>query len=91
MLDLDKLESLAMLKLTESERAAACEYFDLYIKKFDGLAQIDTQNIEPLISVSSLENIMRDDISYKIISRDKLLETAPHQQDGYIIVPRILE
>ena len=91
MFDLEKLESLVKIKLTDAERAAAVEYFDLWIKKFDKLEYADTENTEPLISVSALENVMREDTAYKFISRDKLLENAPEQNDGYIVVPRILE
>jgi aspartyl-tRNA(Asn)/glutamyl-tRNA(Gln) amidotransferase subunit C len=91
MFDLEKLESLGKIKLTDDERAEAVEYFNGWIEKFDKLASIDTENVEPLISVSSLENVMREDIAYKLFDRDKLLENTPEQQDGYIVVPRILE
>ena len=91
MINLDKLESLAKIKLTEEERTKAVEYFEAYIAKFDKLAEINTENIEPLISVSSLENIMREDVAHKLFSRAELLENAVEHQDGYFVVPRILE
>ena len=91
MFDLEKLEVLGKIKLTDGERAEAVKYFNGWIEKFDKLANIDTDNVEPLISVSSLENVMREDIAYKLFDRDKLLENTPEQQDGYIVVPRILE
>jgi len=91
MVDFKKLESLAKIKLADGERTAAEEYFSSCIAKFDRLADIDTAGIEPLVTPFALENIMREDAAFKMISRDELLEGAPEQQDGYFVVPRILE
>ena len=91
MIDLKKLESLSKINLTDTEKNTALEFFEFYIPKFDMLENINTENIEPLVTVSSLENVMREDISHKMISVDELLENAPDQRDGYFVVPRILE
>jgi aspartyl-tRNA(Asn)/glutamyl-tRNA(Gln) amidotransferase subunit C len=89
--DLKKLESLIKIKLTDCEKTAAVEFLNSHAVKFDKLAGIDTENTEPLITVSSLENVMREDRASKIISREELLASAPEQRDGYIVVPKILE
>ena len=95
MIDFEKkiktLESLTKLNLTDEEKTAAVEFFDYFIPKFDMLENVDTENIEPLITVSSLVNVMREDASYKMTSVDELLENAPEQYNGYFVVPRILE
>ena len=91
MVNLEKLESLVKIKLTDEEKVRAIEYFNGWIEKFDKLKNIDTENVEPLVSVSTLENVMRDDAAYKLFSRNEMLENAPEQHDGYIVVPRILE
>ena len=91
MYDLKNLESLSKINLTDEEKNTAAGFFDFWIEKFDALANVDTENIEPLITVSSLENVMREDVSFKMVSVEKLLENAPEQHDGYFVVPRILE
>ena len=91
MINLEKLESLTKIKLTDSEKAAAIEFFDFWVEKFDMLENVATENVEPLVTVSSLENVMREDISYKMISREELLENAHEQYNGYYVVPRILD
>ena len=88
---LKTLESLAKINLSDEEKSIAVEYFNFFTEKFDMLENIDTENTEPLITVSSLENVMREDISYEIISKEILLENAPEQNDGYFVVPRILD
>ena len=88
---LKTLELLSKINLTDAERNTALEFFEFYIPKFDMLENVDTENIEPLITVSSLENVMREDVSKKMVSVEKLLENAPDQYNGYFVVPRILE
>lgn len=85
------LESLAKIKLTDTEKNTAVEFFDFFIEKFDMLDDIDTENIEPLVTVSTLGNVMREDISFRMTSRETILENAPEQHDGYFVVPRIIE
>ena len=95
MIEFDKtlktLESLSKINLTDNEKSQAIEFFDFWIAKYDMLENIDTENIEPLVTVSSLINVMREDVSYKMVSVEKLLENAPEQYNGYFVVPRILE
>ena len=91
MIDLEKLEKLAKIKLTVAERADAVKFFDGWTEKFDKLAKFDTDGVEPLITPVALEDIMREDVARKLFDRAELLENAPEQHDGYFIVPRILE
>ena len=95
MIELEKtlktLESLSKINLTDEEKTAAVEFFGFFVPKFDMLENIDTENTEPLVTVSSLENVMRDDVSHQMVSVDELLENAPEQHNGYFVVPRILE
>ena len=91
MYDLETLKSLAKIELLGEETKIAHEYFDNWLKKFDMLGDIDTENIEPLVSVCALENVVREDISKKMVDIETLLENAPEQYNGYFVVPRILE
>ena len=91
MVDLKTLESLSKINLLDEEKNKAYEFFELWIEKFDMLENVDTENVEPLVTVSSLVNVMREDKAYKMLSREELLENAPEQNDGYFVVPRILE
>ena len=91
MYDLEKLESLAKINLTDEEKNKAAEFFDLWIEKFDRLEEIGTENIEPLVAVSSLVNVTREDIAEKMVSVSELLENAPEQYNNYFVVPRIIE
>ncbi|MCL2099866.1 MAG: Asp-tRNA(Asn)/Glu-tRNA(Gln) amidotransferase subunit GatC [Oscillospiraceae bacterium] len=92
MVDLNKLESLVKIKLTDAEKPCAAEFFEEAVQLFSVLDDINTKDTEPLITVSSLENIMREDIVRQDINRDDLFKDIhEYNDDGYIIVPRILE
>jgi len=91
MYNFKTLESLAKINLTDEEEKTAGEFFEFFIPKFALFENISTENVEPLVTVSSLENIMREDTAYRMVSREALLENSPENNDGYFVVPRILE
>ena len=91
MYNFKTLESLAKINLTDEEEKTAGEFFEFFIPKFALFENIGTENVEPLVTVSSLENIMREDTAYRMVSREALLENSPENNDGYFVVPRILE
>jgi aspartyl-tRNA(Asn)/glutamyl-tRNA(Gln) amidotransferase subunit C len=91
MYDLKKLGTLSKINLTEEEKNKAGQFFDFWIAKFEEFEAIDTKNTEPLFSVSTLENVTREDAAEKTAGAEKLLENAPEHYDGYFAVPKIIE
>ena len=88
---LQKLESISKINLTSEEKEKALEFFNDSIAKFDILANVDTDGIEPLVTSFTVCSLMRDDTAYKMVSSDALFENAPEARDGYFVVPRVLE
>jgi len=84
-------ENMAMLDLSESELAVIKVRFDAITDSFSALDAYDTDGAEPLITVLDLHNVMREDVSAKLISKDELLKNAPEQSDGYFSVPAAIE
>ena len=82
---------MAMLELTETERSPLKKRFDTIADSFNALEAYDTDGTEPLVTVLELSNVMREDISTKLISREQLLENAPEQHDGYFQVPAAID
>jgi len=83
----EDFEKIAMLELSDDERERVRERFDEIVAGFTALDSYDFDGVEPLVSVLDIYNVMRDDVVYKIISRDDLLKNAPEQHDGYFQVP----
>ena len=84
-------ESMVMFDLPDEQRIRLKERYDEIIKEFANLDEIDTNGVEPLVSVLDSHNILRDDFAEKFISREELLKNAPEQENGYYKVPAAID
>jgi len=90
MKNIKDYESLAKLNLPDSEREQLSEWADRLIDSFDAIQSVNTDATEPLYTVLDVQNVLREDVSVKMLSRDELLANAPMQHGGYFQVPRTL-
>ena len=90
MKDIKKYEAMAKLDLPDAERQYISDLADEIEYSFKAFADIDTDNTEPMFTVLDRVNVLREDISKKMISREELLAGAPMQYDGYFQVPRTI-
>jgi aspartyl-tRNA(Asn)/glutamyl-tRNA(Gln) amidotransferase subunit C len=86
-----KYEAMEKLCLTTEEREFALGAINVLEKSFQKLSAFDAKDASPLTNVVELENVLRDDISKKTISRDELLSNAPDEFFGYFQVPKALD
>ncbi len=84
-------EAMVKLDLPESERIWIAEKASMLEDSFSELSKVDTEGIEPLISVLDLNYTLREDIPIKSISREEILSNSPEQCDGYFQVPKTIE
>ena len=84
-------EPMAKLSLDSESRAQADDIIARLESEFEKMEKIDTEGIEPLITVLDLKNVLREDVSVQVVSRDTLLENAPAEYDGYFEVPKTIE
>ena len=91
MYDIRQYEEMAMLDLPCGERELLGKCLDNLTSGLASLESIDTGCIVPLVSVLDLSNVLREDISNKLLTREETLANAPKQSDGYFQVPGTLE
>lgn len=96
MLNIENYEAMAKLKLPDNEREWINIRADMLISSFAELEKINTDDVNPMVTVLDLQNILREDITVKMLSREEILSNAPEQYapeqyDGYFQVPRTLE
>ena len=91
MKDIKEYEAMAKLNLPETERQIISSRLVKLCDSFSVMENIDTANIEPLVTVLGIKNVLRDDVVRKNVSREELLSNAPEQYDGYFQVPRTLD
>ena len=90
MLNITEYEAMMMLGLSNKEREELSELFEVMTNGFTALEQVDTDGVEPLVTVLDRYNVLREDVAEKLVSKDELLANAPQQQDGYFQVPETL-
>ena len=90
MENIKNYEAMAKLDLPDAERQQLSNVADMLIDSFGALASIDTDGVEPLVTVLDVQNVLREDISTKMLSREELLANAPMQHEGYFQVPKTL-
>jgi aspartyl-tRNA(Asn)/glutamyl-tRNA(Gln) amidotransferase subunit C len=86
-----KIATLARLKVTESDIEYFAPQMQGLMKWIDQLQEVNTDNIEPLASVSEINLIWRED---KVTDGEKaadVLANAPEALENFFVVPKIVE
>ncbi len=85
-----KVAHLARLELKEEEvEVFSCQMRDIldFVKQ---LEEVDTSQVEPYIEEVK-ETPMREDSPHACLPQEKALMNAPQREDGFFVVPRIVE
>lgn len=91
MIDIEYIALLSRLKLTEEEKSLFGKQLESIIGYIDKLNQLNTSGIEPTSHAIPMKNVFREDRIRGSLNRDKVMENAPSQKDGFYKVPRIIE
>lgn len=89
--DIQNLAHLSRLELSNSEAISMKE--DL-IKILDFIAtieQLDLKNIEPLVYMTTSENVLREDRANSSIDHDQAMKNAPDSDSDYFKVPKVVD
>lgn len=90
----DKISSLAHLARLGIEPDALSPLADDLTNVLDLVKQlqaIDTDGVEPMAHPASASLWLREDEVTELDQRDTLQAPAPSTQDGYFLVPRVIE
>lgn len=89
--DVLKLARLSRLSLTDEEVDEYLEELTQVLQYVEQLQGADVTGLAPTSQVTGLANVMRDDtVKDYGVSRDDLLNLAPHTQDGQLKVKRMI-
>ncbi|MDF1881360.1 Asp-tRNA(Asn)/Glu-tRNA(Gln) amidotransferase subunit GatC [Sulfurimonas sp. MAG313] len=89
---LTKLEKLSYLEIAEDKREEIISQLSEIVSFVDNLSELDTTNMDPTFAMTDKGTQLREDIpnSSKNISQS-ILKNAPHSEDNFFIVPKIIE
>ena len=86
-----KVSKLAKIRINEQEEKKLIEELNNILGWVDELKKVDTEKIEPMLSVFNESMVMRKDEVSSEISDELVLKNAPESKSGFFVVPKVVE
>ena len=87
----EEIAELARLDLSRGEKERFRDQLSAILEYAERLQQLDTSDVPPTAQVTGLVGVMRDDVIEASFTQDEALANAPQDQDGFFVVPTVLE
>ena len=82
---------LARLEFTEKELEKFTVQLGRILDSIEDLNELDTENTKPTSHVLELSTPLREDKVNQLITAEDALENAPEANDGFFVVPKVIE
>ena len=86
-----KVSKLAKIRINEREETKLIEELNNILGWVDELKKVDTEKIEPMLSVFNESMVMRKDQVFSETSDELVLKNAPESKSGFFVVPKVVE
>lgn len=86
-----RIAHLARIAVSDNEAGALTGELNAILGWVEQLDEVDTEGVEPMTSVVAARMTMRDDVVNDGDRRDAVLANAPRAEDGYFVVPKVVE
>lgn len=87
---IQKVAELSQLKLTPEEAQNLTDQLSKALQHFEQIAQVPTEGVEPMVTPTPLELLLREDRVEKLVETEALLENAPSRQGNLFQVPPVV-
>jgi aspartyl-tRNA(Asn)/glutamyl-tRNA(Gln) amidotransferase subunit C len=88
--DIERVALLARLRLNDEELTTMTGQLTQIVAYVDQLAEVDTDNVEPMAHAIELRNVFKVDHVHASLPRDEALANAPHHDQRGYLVPAVL-
>jgi len=88
---LKKIAHLARLEFDEKGAKKMTEDMTQILDWVEKLSEVDTDGVEPLTTMSSEVNVLREDVKGKHLPHEDALKNAPQKDSDYFRVPKVIE
>ncbi|WP_143960359.1 Asp-tRNA(Asn)/Glu-tRNA(Gln) amidotransferase subunit GatC [Litoribacter populi] len=88
---LKKIAHLARLEFDEAGAEKMTKDMTQILDWVEKLNEVDTEGVEPITTMSSEVNVLREDKVGEHLSHDKGLQNAPQKDSDYFRVPKVME
>ena len=86
-----RIAMLARIEVPKDQLEPLAQELSGILGWIEQLAEVDTSAVEPLRSVMPITTPWRPDAVSDGARRDDVLVNAPSRQDGYFVVPKVVE
>ncbi len=86
-----RIAFLSKLKIDENKLDDTREEFNKILAWVEELGEVNTDSVEPLVSVNEERLSLREDIITTGNLSQEILENAPNKEYGYFVVPKVVE
>ena len=89
--DIEKVALLARLSISESELPEVTERFSKVLALVDELNTSNTDGVIPMSNPHDMTQRLRADAVTSHNAREALMASAPAQDSGYFLVPKVID
>ncbi|MCD8740173.1 Asp-tRNA(Asn)/Glu-tRNA(Gln) amidotransferase subunit GatC [Mucilaginibacter roseus] len=87
----DKIAHLARLELAETEKEELMKDMSQILDFMAKLNEVDTAGVEPLVYMTTEDNVLREDVVKQEITTEQALLNAPKHDGSHILVAKVIE
>ncbi len=87
----DHVARLGRLELSPEERELFRAQLGSILEHFRRLDALDLTDVPATSHVLPVANVLRDDVAQPSLAREDALGNAPEAEDGYVVVPPVIE
>lgn len=92
-IDADQVRQIARLsriELTDEQVVTFGKQLAGVLEHFNKLAELDTENVQPMAHAVELHNVLAEDTPGESISPEQALQNAPQRDGDFYKVPKVI-
>ena len=86
-----KVAKLARIEINEEEETTLITELNNILGWVDELKKVDTDSVEPMLSVFNESMQMREDKAESNFDNNQILNNSPESNSGFFVVPKVVE
>ncbi len=90
-INVDHLAKLSNLSLDQKQLTKTQSDLSKIISLINEMMIIDTSNVRPMAYPHDNQQRLREDVVTEIIDREEMQKSAPKKDQGYYLVPKVID
>lgn len=86
-----RIAKLARIEVADEATDSLAKELNVIMDWVEQLSEVDTDGVEPMTSVVDITLPLRTDEVHAAVQRDELLSNAPNTDNGFFVVPKVVE